>query len=94
MTHICVSNLTIIGSDNGLSLGRHEAIIWTNAEILSFEPLGTSFSEILIKIQNIFIHENAFENVVWKMATILSRVLKYINHVHKQLVIILTYRFY
>ena len=28
--HICVSKLTIIGSDNGLSPGRHQAIIWTN----------------------------------------------------------------
>ena len=34
MTHICVSKLTIIGSDNGLSPGRRQAIIWTNAGIL------------------------------------------------------------
>ena len=34
LTHICVSKLTIIGSDNGLSPGRHQAIIWTNAGIL------------------------------------------------------------
>ena len=34
MTHICVSKLTIIGSDNGLSPGRHQAFIWTNAGIL------------------------------------------------------------
>ena len=27
VTHICVSELTIIGSDNGLSPGRHQAII-------------------------------------------------------------------
>ena len=27
MTHICVGNLTIIGSDNGLSPGRRQAII-------------------------------------------------------------------
>ena len=26
-----------------------------------------------IKIKKIFIHENAFENVVWSMAAILSR---------------------
>ena len=30
MTHICVGNITIIGSDNGLSPGRRHAIIWTN----------------------------------------------------------------
>ena len=51
MTHICVSKLTIIGSDNGLSPGRHQAIIWTNAGILLIEPLGTNFNEILIGIQ-------------------------------------------
>ena len=50
VTHICVSKLTIIGSDNGLSPGRRQAIIWTNAGILLIWPLGTSFSEILIEI--------------------------------------------
>ena len=50
VTHICVGNLTIIGSDNGLSPGRRQAIIWTNAGILLIGPLGTNFSEILIKI--------------------------------------------
>ena len=48
--HICVSKLTIIGSDNGLSPDRHQAIIWTNAGILLIGPLGTNFSEILIEI--------------------------------------------
>ena len=48
--HICVSKLTIIGSDNGLSPGRHQAIIRTNAGILLIGSLGTNFSEILIKI--------------------------------------------
>ena len=33
MTHICIGNLTIIGSDNGLSPGRRQTIIWTNAGI-------------------------------------------------------------
>ena len=50
MTHICVSKLTIIGSDNGLSADRHQAIIWTNAGILLIGPLGTNFSENLIEI--------------------------------------------
>ena len=48
--HICIGNLTIIGSDNGLSPDRRQAIIWTNAEIMLIGPLGTNFSEILIKI--------------------------------------------
>ena len=49
MTHICVSKLTIVGSDNGLSPDRHQAIIWTNAGLL-IGPLRTNFSEILIEI--------------------------------------------
>ena len=51
VTHICVGNLTIIGSDNALSPDRRQAIIWTNAGILLIGPLGTNFSEILIAIQ-------------------------------------------
>ena len=50
VTHICISKLTIVGSDNGLSPGRRQAIIWTNAGILLIGPLGTHFSEILIEI--------------------------------------------
>ena len=48
--HICVRNQTIIGSDNGLSPGRRQAIIWTNAGILLIGPLGSNSSEILIAI--------------------------------------------
>ena len=50
VTHICISKLTIIGSDNGLSPSWRQAIIWTNAGILLIRPLGTNFSEILIAI--------------------------------------------
>ena len=50
MTHICVSKSTIIGSDNGLSPGRRQAIISTNAGILLIRPLGTNFNEMLIGI--------------------------------------------
>ena len=50
LTHICVSKLIIIGSDNGLSPDRRQAIIWTNAGLFLIGPLGTNFSEILIEI--------------------------------------------
>ena len=50
VTHICVSKLTIIGSDNGLSPERRQANIWTNAGILLIGTLGTNFSEILSEI--------------------------------------------
>ena len=49
VTHICVGNLTTIVSDNGLSPGRRQAIVWTNGGLLLIGPLGTNFSEILIE---------------------------------------------
>ena len=50
VTHVCVSRLTITGSDNGLSPGRRQAIIWTNAGILLIGLLGTNCSENLIEV--------------------------------------------
>ena len=51
VTHICVGNITIIGSDNALSPDRRQAIIWTNAGIVLIGPLGINFNEILIRIK-------------------------------------------
>ena len=48
--HICVGEHANIGSYNGLSPNRRQAIIWTNAGILLIEPLGTNFNEIFIQI--------------------------------------------
>ena len=73
VTHICVGNLVIIGSDNGLSPGRRQAIIRTNAGILLIEPLGKKLQWNFNRNSNIFIQENAFESVVCEMAAILSR---------------------
>ena len=64
VTHICVIKLTIIGSDNGLSPGRRQAIIWTNAGILLIRPLGTNFSEILIEI-----HTFSFKKMHLKLSS-------------------------
>ena len=64
VTHICVSKLTIIGSDNGLSPGRRQAIIWTNAGILLIGRLGLNFSEILTVIQTF-----SFEKMHLKMSS-------------------------
>ena len=64
VTHICVGKLTIIGPDNGLSPGRRQAIMWTNAGILLIEHLGTNLSEILIKI-NTF----SFKKMYLKMSS-------------------------
>ena len=50
VTHICVSKPTTIGSDNDLSPGRRQAIIWTKAGILLIGPLGINFRDILSEI--------------------------------------------
>ena len=69
--HICVSKLSIIGSDNGLSPGWHQVIIKINAEIVLIEPSATIFSGI--SVENHTFYVNAFENGICKMVTILSR---------------------
>ena len=71
VTHIYVSKLTIISSDNGLSPGWHQAIIWTNAGIWLIRTSWTNFSEILSEIHTFsFKQINAFENFVFEMAAI------------------------
>ena len=64
VTHICASKVTIIVSNNGLSPGRRQAIIWNNAGILLIGPLGTNFSGILIEI-----HTFSFMKMHLKMSS-------------------------
>ena len=64
VTHICVGNLTTIGSDNGLAPGRRKAITWTNVGILLIGPLGTNFSVMLSKI-----HTFPFKKMHLKMSS-------------------------
>ena len=45
VTHVCVSKITIIGSDDAMSPDRRQSIIWPNAHTLLIWPLGTNFSE-------------------------------------------------
>ena len=73
VTHIYVSKLTSIGSDNGLLPDRLQAIIWTKCWNNVNWILGEHILE-WNRNQNsyIFIQENTFENVFCKMATILS----------------------
>ena len=67
--HICVIKLTIIGSDNGLSPGRRQAIIWTDAGILLIRSLATNFSEILGNI-----HSFSFKKMHLKMSSAKGRL--------------------
>ena len=69
MTHICVSKLTIIGSNNGLPPDRRQAIIWTNARIWLIRTLGTNFSEILGEI-----HSFSFKKMHLKMSSAKGRL--------------------
>ena len=62
--HICLTKLTIISPDNGLSPGWRQAIIWINAGILLIGPLGTSFSEILFEV-----HTVSFKKIHLKMSS-------------------------
>ena len=56
--------VAITGSDNGLSPGRRQAIIWTDAGILLIGPLGKKISEILIKN-----HTFSFKKMHLKMSS-------------------------
>ena len=89
--YICVGNLSIIGSDDGLSPDGRQAIIWTNARILLIGPLGTIFSEILFEI-----HIFSFTKLHLKIPSVKWRtfclglnvlsVLSYLNWLHSWLV--------
>ena len=88
MTHICVSTLTNIGLDNGLSPDRHQAIIWTNAGILLIEPLGTNFSEILIEVLKISFKKMHLKvsSAKWRPFCLGLNVLKFLLQRHLSVV--------
>ena len=71
--HICISKLTIIGWDNGLSPGRRQAIISTNTGILLIGSLGTNFSEIITAIHNFSFEKMHLKMSSGNMAAILSQ---------------------
>ena len=62
VTQIYLSKLTIIGSDNGLSPDRCQAIIWTSTGILLITPSGTNVNETLLEI-----HAFSFTKMCLKM---------------------------
>ena len=64
VTHIWVNKLTMIGSDNGFSPGRRQAIIWNNAGILLIGPLGTNFNETSIEF-----HTFTFKKIHLKLSS-------------------------
>ena len=66
-------NQVSIGSDNGLSSIRHQAIISTNVGLLSIGYLGTNFSEIFIKIESFSFTKIHLKMLSAKRRAILSR---------------------
>ena len=72
LTHIFVGNRTITGSDNGLSPGRHQTIIWPIGNIVN-SNLTKKLQWNFNRNSNIFLQEKAFENVVCETASILPR---------------------
>ena len=66
--HICIGNLTIIGSDTGLSPSWAQVIIWTNAA-----PSGTHLNEILLEIHTISYEEMHLKMLSGKKGAIFSR---------------------
>ena len=69
VTHICVSKLTTIGSDNGLAPNHYLNQWWNIVNWTLRNNLQWNFNWN----SNIFIRKNALENVVCEMASILSR---------------------
>ena len=67
VTHICVSELTIIGAWSAPSHCLNQCwniVNWIPRNKIQWNVSRNSY---------IFIQENPFENVIWKMATTLSR---------------------
>ena len=83
VTHIGVGNLTTICSDNGLSPDQRQAIIWTNAGILSIGPLGINFSEISMEIQTFSFRKMRLKSssAKWRPSCLGLNVLKTKYHV-------------
>ena len=78
MTHICVNKLTVMGSGNGLSPGRRQAIIWTSAGKVFIGPFGTNFSQILSGIQTFSFKKMHFNmsSAKWRSFCLGLNVLK------------------
>ena len=60
-----------IGSDNGFSFAKHQAIIWANADLLLIRLWGRNWDEIQFKIQ--FPDKKMRLKILYKKAAILSQ---------------------
>ena len=74
-------NWVSIGSGNGLSPIRHQAITWTNAVLLSTGLLGTNFSEIWVRILSFSFNKMHFKISSARMAAIYLSSITKVNFV-------------
>ena len=84
---ICVSKMIIIGSDNGLSPGRRQAIILTNAGILLIRPFGINFIEISIKINTFSCNKMHF-NMLYAKCCLFRLVLNELIHFDTEILVL------
>ena len=71
VTHTYFSKIIIIDSDNGLSPGRRQAIIWTSGGMLLTRTLGIYCGEILIEINTC-----SFKKMHLTMSTVKWRLFR------------------
>ena len=84
--HRCSIFIHSISSDDGLSRGPRQAIMWTNAGILLNGPLVTKNQWNLNRNSNNLNQGNAFANVYNMAAIFLGlNVLIYSTYVHKRI---------
>ena len=67
-TRAVKGNYTKLYLNNGLSPGRSQAIIWTDAEILLIGPLGSNCTEIVIEIITL-----SFKKMRFKVSSVKRR---------------------
>ena len=78
-------------SDNGLSPGRRQAIIWTNAGVLLTRPRGINFSEILIEIPNFSVKKySKLSSAKWRpfclgLNVLINKARRFLAWSHRQL---------
>ena len=63
--------LYLLRTNLSIGLVRRQAITWPHTDLLTILHLETNFSEIGIKMQNIFFQENVLKNIVCNKAATL-----------------------
>ena len=74
-------NWVSLGSNNGLSLNRYQSITWCDADVLSFRPMGTNFSQINMNHNKIPLYLiSTAENVTVRLSRFVQASICYSIH--------------